>query len=108
MNVLLPMSAEDCIDPNGDYQGTTLLSTDNKPIGGVDNSEYAILIVTAVNNHQRLMEENQAMREALEQIMFVLRLWRDNKPKQWDAIVDAEICKAWDNSKKALALAGAQ
>jgi len=62
------------------------------------SKDDAALIVTAVNNHARLMEENRVMREALEMRLAVITL--DKETEEYFAEEVKRI-------RKALSLAGA-
>lgn len=63
----------------------------------------AVLAVDA--ELERLRIVNAALLEACRAALGNLRRWRDEKPEQWDAIVDAEMCSAWDGLRAAIAQA---
>lgn len=56
----------------------------------------------------RLIAAAPELLEASKAILAELRRWRDNKPEQWDEMVDAGMCNAWDGIKAAIAKAEAE
>ena len=53
----------------------------------------------------RLRQVNAALLQACQETVATLRRLRDTRPEAWDALVDPDLCSAWDALKAAVAAA---